>query len=89
MRPESNAPLVAVTLTEFVCGLNRMRTRSIRHFWIVFIYYNYYIRLVKDFYTLLSRSRYSFYEVGARVLVKLVAILFAYIEILIIILSYI
>lgn len=36
MRPESNAPLVAVTLTEFVCGLNRMRTRSIRHFWIVF-----------------------------------------------------
>lgn len=34
MRPESNAPLVAVTLTEFVCGLNRMRTRSIRHFWI-------------------------------------------------------
>jgi hypothetical protein len=34
MRPESNAPLVAVTLTEFACGLNRMRTRSIRHFWI-------------------------------------------------------
>jgi hypothetical protein len=29
---ESNAPLVAVTLTESVCGLNRMRTRSIRHF---------------------------------------------------------
>jgi hypothetical protein len=35
MCPESNAPLVAVTLTEFVCGLNQMRTRSIRHFWIV------------------------------------------------------
>jgi ribonuclease HI len=31
---ESNAPLVAITLTEFVCGLNRLRTRSIRHFWI-------------------------------------------------------
>jgi hypothetical protein len=37
MRPESNAPLVAVTLTEFVCGLNRMHTRSIRHFWIVLL----------------------------------------------------
>ena len=36
MRPESNAPLVAITLTEFVYGLNRMRTRSIRHFWIVY-----------------------------------------------------
>jgi hypothetical protein len=34
MRPKSNAPLVAITLTEFVCGLNRMRTHSIRHFWI-------------------------------------------------------
>ena len=32
--PESNRPSAGVTLTEFVCGLNPMRTRWIRHFWI-------------------------------------------------------
>jgi len=32
---ESNGPSAGVTLTKFVCGLNPMRTRWIRHFWIV------------------------------------------------------
>ena len=32
--PESNGPSAGVTLTKFVCGLNPMRTRWIRHFWI-------------------------------------------------------
>jgi hypothetical protein len=32
--PESNGPSASVTLKEFVWGLNRMRTRSIRRFWI-------------------------------------------------------
>lgn len=32
--PESNGPSTGVTLTKFVCGLNPMRTRWIRHFWI-------------------------------------------------------
>jgi hypothetical protein len=32
--PESNGPSASVTLTKFVCGLNLMRTRWIRHFWI-------------------------------------------------------
>jgi hypothetical protein len=33
-RPESNGPSAGVTLTKFVCGLNPMRTRWIRHSWI-------------------------------------------------------
>jgi hypothetical protein len=31
---ESNGPSAGVTLTKFVCALNPMRTRWIRHFWI-------------------------------------------------------
>jgi hypothetical protein len=32
--PESNGPSTGVTLTKFVYGLNPIRTRWIRHFWI-------------------------------------------------------
>jgi hypothetical protein len=34
--PESNRPSASITLTKFVCGLNLMRTRWIRHFWIAY-----------------------------------------------------